>query len=265
MRAQSAVVLMAGVVWAGLLAPTARGQAVPELDATACDSFGSKRECALVASCAWVKSCSGTASDPVAHPDCAAGVTSGGDCPDGCDLDETCVVNHGADDCECIDPWAAQAESNAQCLNATLGGDKQEGMVACLPRSYGAGRCGAWDSQMVGVCVDEDGNVPDSGQEAWCQSAWCWVNGSTCQKPRTKSAIEWSDGTAAPDDLFYRLVARRYCCCRYCRTDRYCHYCCCHYCCCRCCPGRPPLLPGAAAPAANRADYADVDANALIL
>ena len=209
MRAQSAVVLMA-VVWAGLLAPTARGQAVPELDATACDSFGSKRECALVASCAWVKSCSGTASDPVAHPDCAAGVTSGGDCPDGCDLDETCVVNHGADDCECIDPWAAQAESNAQCLNATLGGDKQEGMVACLPRSYGAGRCGAWDSQMVGVCVDEDGNVPDSGQEAWCQSAWCWVNGSTCQKPRTKSAIEWSDGTAAPDDLFYRLVARRY-------------------------------------------------------
>lgn len=207
MRPHSVGLLMAaGVVGAGLIAP-ARGQLVPELGATACDSIGSKNECTLVASCAWVKSCSGTASDPVAHPDCAAPglLTPSGGCPDGCDLGEMCVVNRGADDCQCIDPYPAQAESTEQCLNATLGDDKQE-LTTCLPRSYGAGRCDAWDSQIVGLCVDEGGNIPDSGHEPWCQSSWCWVDGTTCQKPRSESDIAWTGDTAMASELFYRFV-----------------------------------------------------------
>ena len=203
MRVYSAGLLMVvGVVGAGLLAP-AQGQAVPEMEAAACESIDSKNECTDVASCAWLTSCSGTASNPDA--DCAAGVLPSGDCPDGCDRGETCAINRGVDDCECIDPWPAQAESSPQCINATLSSDKQE-LATCLPLSYGAGRCDIWDSQTVGLCVDEFGNVPDSGQGPWCRSSWCWVNGTTCMKPRDESKIQWSGDTGIADDLFYRFA-----------------------------------------------------------
>lgn len=176
MRVHSADLLMvvAGVVGAGLLAP-AHGQAVPEIEAAACESIDSKNECTGVPSCAW--------------------------------MGETCVVNRGVDDCECIDPWRARAESNPQCINATLSSDKQD-LATCLPLSYGAGRCDAWDSQTVGLCVDQFGNVPDSGQGIWCQSSWCWVNGTTCQKPGGKSEIQWSGDIGIADDLFYRFVQK---------------------------------------------------------
>jgi hypothetical protein len=108
-------------------------------------------------------------------------------------------VLQGAAECPCIDPWAGTTPTlcdscgdaggcqllsvqrdvhhswDGHELDASLGG-------VCVPLSYGASSCRAWDSSVGAACSRTP--RPD-----WCGSRWCYVDGPTCGRPNDASGI----------------------------------------------------------------------------
>jgi hypothetical protein len=101
------------------------------------------------------------------------------------------VINgSGSSGCTCIDPWAS-CNSSKSCHNATYTGESH-----CLPRMFGASKCDAWDTYLgqrnIGPCADSLPGFRPHGLQ-WCDSLWCYVNTSECQRPHSPSTITWHD------------------------------------------------------------------------
>ena len=71
----------------------------------------------------------------------------------------------------------------------------------CFADHSGASACSPWDQQLSPECVNADSLVPNSGQPDWCQSSWCYVDPDNCDRPLSRSTMQWpTEVTGLPSD-----------------------------------------------------------------
>ena len=111
----------------------------------------------------------------------------------------------GSPACACIDPWVGYWD-DGQNRDITLERDTATGSAATtvsLQPGYGGGSCQQWDIALENMCIDSNGHPPAAGQPAWCESKWCYVNATTCERPHRLSALDWQSYPVPPTGLTY--------------------------------------------------------------
>jgi len=78
--------------------------------------------------------------------------------------------------CPCDERVPAAWAANQSCALIRADG-------VCYPATYGTRGCRAYDASDSPECASA------TSAPAWCASAWCWVNASTCERPYEPSEL----------------------------------------------------------------------------
>ena len=107
------------------------------------------------------------------------------------DNNDVTFVFTASNACKCIDPW------NDLNLNITIQQgncddgyfqmyEMSAGFWNCLPIGFGSGNCDTWDNGVLdnyySPMCKVDGAVGSVQYQDWCDSRWCYVDTSTCER-----------------------------------------------------------------------------------
>ena len=93
------------------------------------------------------------------------------------------INGSGSSACPCVNPWAQQPQK--ECHNATW----PSGAKICQDSNYGASSCQMFDRASDACSKMSSPAARRASGMGWCDSAWCYINTSHCDRPYSGTSL----------------------------------------------------------------------------